>query len=112
MADNLAISSSEIVMRRYSGNRLRANSLKLRDGETGISCNLLSKEFTPEQMIILAGRPDDKVAQALVGNIRGLGLDVVEAPVDGNPGHCEIRSAASSLDDQGVRNMLADLFMS
>lgn len=110
MAENLAISSREIVMRRYSGSRLRAGSLKLRDGETGISCNLLTAEFTPTEMLILADRPNDKVAKALVGNIRNLGLEVFAVPVLDNPGHCEIRSDSSNLEDQGVRNRLADVF--
>jgi hypothetical protein len=108
----VSIPDGEIIMRRFGkGKKPRPGALKLREDETGASCNLKS-QCEPCQMLVIANRPDDWVAGVTAQQIRSLGLDVVVVDEPGNPGHCEIRSATASLSDEVVLANLADLFKS
>jgi hypothetical protein len=78
--------------------------------ETGVSCNRKSLSL-PDDLLGPESRSGSWVAEAKVGEIRKIGLDVVVAKVEGNPAHCEIISAVKSLDDELVRDDLAKLFV-
>ncbi len=76
--------------------------------ETGISCNRLSEVDPPT---LLEGQKEGSwLAKTTVGQIRKIGLDIEIDEVEGSPGHCEIRSSAANLDDQLVRDDLANIF--
>ncbi len=93
------------------GLKVRSRHFKIKDDETGLSCNLESEISMKD----LANRPEalagSGVARARVQDIRSLGLSVESAPLEENPGHTEIRSTeTASLSDTVVRDKLAELF--
>jgi hypothetical protein len=51
-----------------------------------------------------------RVAIAKVEDIRRVGFNVVPKPQEGDPGHAEIRSAATDLKSHLARKHLASLF--
>jgi hypothetical protein len=115
------VGDGEVVLRHIPGGslfqaprpRITSKNFSLRPGrnETGISVSL-SGFTTPAALMARVGNPSagSRIAAATVEAVRALGLDVVSVPLDGDPGHAEIRSAAASLGDQSVRRSLAELF--
>lgn len=71
------------------------------------------KITTPQRLLELVGgsiEAGSSVAYARAAEIRVLGLRVVSKPLDTDPGHAEIQSDRTSLDDHACRKRLAMLF--
>jgi hypothetical protein len=115
------VGSEEIVLRHIPGGttfqapgpRITSKNFVLRPdrGETGVSVSRAGITSAAD-LLTRIGDPasGSRIASAAVAAIRRLGLDVVPAPIDADPGHAEIRSDTSSLEDQEVRRRLAKLF--
>jgi hypothetical protein len=89
---------------------IKGRHFKLRTGEEGVSANVSSK-MSESSLLSLPGALDGSaVAIAKVSDIRAAGFEVVDSPVEDSPGHCEILSNVSSLDDPEARDKLARLF--
>ena len=96
------------------GPRITSANFQLRHdrNETGVSVTR-ARITTPERLLELVGgslQRGSRVASARVREIRALGLQVVPKPLDEDPGHAEIQSAQSTLDDHACRKKLAPLF--
>ncbi len=86
-------------------------TLRMDRNETGISVSRAS--FTSaESLMSRIGQPaaGSRIAAAKVEDIRSLGLEVVSVPIDDDPGHAEIRSGSTDINDQVIRKQLAGLF--
>lgn len=71
------------------------------------------KITTPLRLLELVGgsiKAGSCIAYARAAEIRALGLRVVPKPLDTDPGHAEIQSDRTSLDDHACRKRLAMLF--
>jgi hypothetical protein len=96
------------------GPRITSANFQLRHdrNETGVSVTRL-KLTAPQRLLELVGGSPargSRVASALVGDVRQLGLRVVPRPLPEDPGHAEIQSDRVSLDDHASRKRLALLF--
>jgi hypothetical protein len=95
------------------GPRITSANFQLRHdrNETGVSVTRL-KITSPQRLLeLVAGDPkSSRVATARTGDIREIGLRVVPKPRQEDPGHAEIQSDKSSLDDHACRKKLAMLF--
>ena len=97
-----------------SGPRITSANFQLRHdrNETGVS--VTRWRITPPQRLLdLVGgklQAGSRVAFVRAGEVRGLGLRVVPKPLETDPGHAEIQSDRSSLDDHACRKKLALLF--
>lgn len=93
------------------GPRITSKNFELRPDESGVS---VSREgiTSPAQLLTRIGNAatGSLIAVAAVMAIRALGLEVVSVPIDGDPGHAEIRSGTASLADQAVRKQRSKLF--
>jgi hypothetical protein len=116
------ITDDEYILRHIPGGtrwqapgpRITSANFQLRHdrNETGISVTR-AKLTSPERLLELLGVVTEKgsrIASVRVGDVRALGLRVVAAPLEGDPGHSEIRSGEASLDDHACRKRLALLF--
>ena len=113
------VADDEVVLRHIPGGPTwqappsgRASSLnfRLRAGEGGISVSRAALTTTADVMARLGDlNSGSRIAAATVADIRALGLDVVPAPIDADPGHAEIRAASADLNEQDVRRRLAKL---
>jgi hypothetical protein len=114
------ISDDEQILRHIPGGsswqapgpRVTSANFQLRHDrqETGVSVTRL-KITSPERLLeIVAATPDSRIAVAVVGEIRALGLAVVPTPKVDDPGHSEVQSDKVSLDDHASRKKLAKLF--
>jgi hypothetical protein len=115
------ILNDELVLRHIPGGttwqapgpRITSKNFALRAdrNETGLSVSR-SSLTSPAALLGRVGKPDlgSRVAEATVADIRALGLEIVPVPLPDDPGHAEIRSGASDLNDQAVRKQLAVLF--
>lgn len=113
------IADDEILLRHIPGgtawqappdDRVTSFNFSLREGELGISVSRAGIT-PPARLMARLGDPTagSKIAALSAADVRAVGLDVVPAPLDDDPGHAEIRSAAASLDRKSVRRRLADL---
>ncbi len=122
MAATDEIADAEYLLRHIPGGtlwqapgpRITSANFQLRHdrNETGISVTR-SRLTTPERLLeVVGGKVElgSRVAQARVGDVRGLGLRVVPKPLDEDLGHSEIQSEMGSLDDHATRKKLALLF--
>jgi hypothetical protein len=96
------------------GPRITSANFQLRHDrqETGVSVTRW-KITTPERRLELVGgsvQAGSRVAWVRAADARALGLRVVPKPIDNDPGHAEIQSDKSSLDDHACRKKLALLF--
>ena len=93
------------------GPRITSKNFELRPGETGVSVSRQGMTG-PDQLLARIGDPaaGSRIASAPVAAIRALGLEVVPDPIDGDPGHAEIRSGAANLSSHATRKQLASLF--
>jgi hypothetical protein len=96
------------------GPRITSANFQLRHDrqETGVSVTR-GKITTPQRLLELVGasvQAGSRVACARAAGIRALGLRVVPKPLDTDPGHAEIQSDQTSLDDHACRKRLALLF--
>lgn len=114
------VADDEVVLRHVPGGptwqappagRVTSLNFRPRPGESGISVSREALTAAADLMTRL-GDPNtgSRIAAVSVGDLRALGLDVVPAPIDSDPGHAEIRSAAADLNNQEVRRRLAKLF--
>jgi hypothetical protein len=105
------IADDEMILRRIPQRvpEAKARHFKLREGETGLSCNR-KIQMQPEDMLKGEVPKGSWVAESVVNSIRNLGLQVEIDEVEDSPGHCEIRSEASSLEEIDVRDRLAKVF--
>ena len=83
--------------REGGGHRATSAFMSVRSGERGGSCSQLaitSPQDLLEQLRNQGKDPSDwHVCRIFVRDVRALGLQVVPAPTDIDPGHCEIRPA-------------------
>jgi hypothetical protein len=121
MADNNPIGDDEIILRHIPGGpsyqqppgpRITSLNFRLRPGESGVSVTRESITPAARLLAIVGGDPaaGSKVAVARAGDIRTLGLAVVAAPTDDDPGHAEIRSEMADLTARSVCRALAQVF--
>lgn len=116
------IADDEILLRHVPGGtqwqapgpRITSANFQLRHdrGETGVSVTRL-KFTAPERLLELVGGDVDRgsrVAAVRAGDVRSLGLNVVPKPLPDDPGHAEIQSYQSSLDEHACRRRLAGAF--
>lgn len=118
MADD-RIGDDEAVLRHIPGGttfqapgpRITRKNFELRPAETGVSVGRAGLT-QPAGLMARIGNPasGSRIAVASVRSIRALGLEVVAVPIAEDTGHAEIRPAATGLDSQAVRKLLADLF--
>jgi len=115
------IADDEVIFRHIPGGTLfqapgpritnKNFELRTQRQETGVS---VSRGGVDSAADVMARRGDPQtgslVAAATAGDIRALGLEVVPAAFDDDPGHSEIRSATASLDDLTTRRALAKVF--
>lgn len=122
MAATDDIADDEVLLRHIPGGtwwqapgpRITSANFQLRNdkNESGVSVTRL-KITGPQRLLDLLGGSAEKgsrVACVRVGDVRALGLRVVPMPLDSDPGHAEIQSDQSSLDDHACRKKLALLF--
>jgi hypothetical protein len=116
------IADDELILRHIpggslwqaTGTRITSANFRLRHnrGETGVSVTRLAIT-SPDRLIELVGGnvgAGSRIAVASAGQIRALGLRVVPAPLDSDPGHAEIQSDTASLDEKDLQRRLANLF--
>lgn len=116
------IGDDEILLRHVPGGtlwqapgpRITSANFQLRHdrNETGVSITRL-QITSPERLLELIGGSTEagsRVASVRAGDVRHLGLKVVPKPLPTDPGHAEIQSDRSSLDDHACRKKLARLF--
>src|SRR5439155_2820344 len=92
------------------GPRITSANFQLRHdrNETGVSVTR-ARITTPERLLELVGgglQRGSRVASARVREVRALGLHVVPKPLEEDPGHAEIQSGPSTLDDHACRKKL------
>lgn len=116
------IADDEMLLRHIPGGtlwqapgpRITSANFQLRKDrqETGVSVTRSAITPAARLLRLVGGDPaaGSRVASARVGDIRALGLCVVACPVAEDPGHAEIQSGASSLDEHLTRRKLANLF--
>ena len=111
------VADDEVIYRHVPGgptwqappdNRISSINCRLRPNETGLSVSRAAIMSATEVMARL-GNPatGSKIAAVAVAEVRAIGLEVVPAPLDGNPGHAEIRSATADLARKEVQRQLA-----
>ena len=61
----------------------------IQDGKDGDASAYLRSETTAER--ILEGHPEMYVAEVKASDVRAEGLDVQRDPIEGDPGHCNIK---------------------
>jgi hypothetical protein len=116
------IADEEVILRHIPGGTLwqapgpritSANfQLRVDRNETGISVTRF-KYTAPKQLLSSVGGSAEKgsrIASVRVADVRALGLLVVPKPLDDDPGHAEIQSGTSRLEDHACRKKLALLF--
>jgi hypothetical protein len=96
------------------GPRITSANFQLRHDrqETGVSVTRW-KITSPQRLLDLVGgsvQAGSRIACARAGEVRALGLRVAPKPLDADPGHTEIQSDRTSLDDHACRKKLALLF--
>ena len=96
------------------GPRITSANFQLRHDrqETGVSVTRW-KITTPVRLLELVGgsvQAGLRVALVRAADVRALGLRVVPKPLENDPGHAEIQSNQSSLDDHACRKKLSLLF--
>lgn len=94
------------------GPRITSANFQLRHdrGETGVSVTRLGIT-TPRLLLELVGaKAGSRLAAAMTGEVRAIGLRVVPKPLREDPGHAEIQSGEASLDDHACRKRLSLLF--
>lgn len=120
MDPNAPVADDDTLLRHVPGGptwqvppsgRVSSVNFRPRAGEAGISVSRVSLT-SADQLLARLGDParGSRVAAAKVADVRALGLDVVPAPLDDDPGHVEIRSVAADLNDKEVQRSLAKLF--
>ena len=92
--------------------RVTSGNFELRKdmGETGSSCSREEMTSPQEMLARLKTNESSRVARAQVQDIRHLGFEVVPKQTCDDPGHAEIISKESSLDNHSHRQKLAALF--
>lgn len=122
MSPDNPIADDEIILRHIPGGttfqapgpRVTNRNFVLRHDrqETGVSVARAAIS-PPTDFLIRHGDPQtgSRVAATTAGDIRELGLEIVPDPLNDDPGHSEIRSAAASLDDLAVRRALTKSFV-
>jgi hypothetical protein len=96
------------------GPRITSANFQIRHDrqETGVSVTRW-RITAPQHLLDLVGgsaQAGSRVACARGADIRALGLRVVPRPLEIDPGHAEIQSDRTSLDDHACRKKLALLF--
>lgn len=96
------------------GPRITSANFQLRHDrqETGVSVTRW-KITTPVRLLELVGgniEAGSRIAYVRVTDVLALGLRVVPKPLENDPGHAEIQSDRTSLDDHACRKRLAMLF--
>jgi hypothetical protein len=97
-----------------AGPRITSANFQLRHDrkETGVSVTR-RKITSPQRLLELVGgdpQSGSRVALVRAADVRAMGLQIVSKPTQEDPGHAEIQSAESSLDDHRCRKQLAMLF--
>ena len=113
------IADDEVLLRHIPGGtlwqapgpRITSANFQLRHdrNETGVSVTRL-KFTSPQRLLeLVGGNPErgSRVASVRAGEVRALGLRVVAKPLPDDPGHAEIQSEDTSLDDHACRKRLA-----
>ena len=121
MSEPAQIADDEVILRHIPGGtlhqapgpRITSKNFALRThlNETGLSVSRAGMT-SPAALLALVGdvAKGSRVAAVTAADLRGLGLDVVPDPLPDNPGHAEIRSASTDLNQQDVRKLLALTF--
>lgn len=121
MPDSTAVVDDEMILRHIPGGttwqapgpRITSKNFVLRAdrNETGLSVSRASLT-PPAALLARVGKPElgSRVAEATAADVRALGLEIVPVPLPDDPGHAEIRSGTTDLNDQAVRKQLAVLF--
>jgi hypothetical protein len=96
------------------GPRITSANFQLRHDRNETGASVTRRHITSaERLLVLVGGCSEKgsrVAFVRAGDVRALGLRVVPKPLDNDPGHAEIQSDQTSLDDHACRKKLALLF--
>lgn len=120
MTDPTRVADDERILRHvpegrdYQGPgpvpKITSLNFNLRRGETGLSVTRAAMTSAAQLLAWVRSGPGSRVAVAVVGDVRALGLEVVPVPLPDDAGHAEIRSAAASLDSKVSRREAAAVF--
>ena len=113
------IADFEVVVRHIPGGttfqapgpRITSGNFVLREGETGVSVSRAAITTSDALLDRIGNRDNGSLtASATVEAIRGIGFDVVPAPLPEDPGHAEIREVSASFSSRADRRRLTELF--